>query len=380
MSLQIIAADGRRGLARFIDVPWHIHDPRGPTPWVPPLRAVVADLLDDRRNPFYQNASRALFVAEDAGRFVGRVAAIENRGHNEHHADRVGFFGFFDSIDDQGVAAGLLEAAETWLRGRGLEIARGPISPSMNHECGLLVDGFDAHPMVMTPWNPRYQPPLLEGSGYQKAKDLVAYYVTGGPDTEAEEERVRALGERVRKRTGLTFRHIDFGNLKAEARRILSLYNEAWSENWGFVPPSGDEFWHTAHGLKAILGRNFSFVAEAGGEVVGFMLIAHDLNRILQRIPSGRLWPWNIVRVLWGARRVLTGRVMLLGVRSEYRRRGILPLFAFEMIRRGREVGGEGVEASWILEDNEALRAPLEALGLQPYRRWRIYEKGLSAG
>ena len=380
MSLRIVRVEGRRGTARFVDVPFRIEDGRRAAPWVPPLRAVVADLLDDRKNPFYRDAERVLFVAEDGGRPVGRVAAIENRWHNRHHRDRVGFFGFFDAVDDAEVAEALMAAAEAWLRERGLEASRGPMNPSMNHECGLLVDGFEAHPMVMTPWNPPSHGALLEGAGYRKVKDLLAYFINDVDGVGREERRLRSLAERVAQRTGLSFRDVDYGDLEAEARRIIRLYEEAWRDNWGFVPPSWEEFWHTAHGLKAILAREFSFVAEADGEPVGFMLIAHDLNQVVRRMPSGRLWPWNVARLLWGVPRVMTGRVMLLGIRAEYRRRGIFPLLAYETARRGRAVGGEGIEASWILEENEALRSPLEAMGFQPYRRWRIYERALKSG
>src|SRR5690606_12340053 len=226
----------------------------------------------------------------------------------------------------------------------------------------------------MTPWNPPYYAALLERRGYRAAKDLLGYWIPAG-DRLAVPERVRKLAERTRARTGVTFRTLDVSMLEQEARRVLELYHEAWTGNWGFVPPAWDEFWHTAKDLKGVLARDLSFVAEVDGEIVGFMMIAHDVNRILARMPSGRLWPWNILRLWRGVPRVLSGRVVLLGLRREHRNRGLFPLFAYEAARRALEIGAEGAEASWLLEDNVSIVAPLEAMGLDAYKRWRIYER-----
>jgi hypothetical protein len=376
VSLTIEQVDGRAGVARFIDVAWKVQANRGSL-WVPPLRAMVKDGLDRKNNPFYREADRALFIARRGSEAVGRVAAVENRWHNRHHRDKVGFFGFFECIDDREAARDLLAAAETWLAARGLGPVRGPMSPSMNHECGLLVDGFDTPPVLMTPWNPPYYGGLIESAGYGKVQDLVGYWIPTG-DKLAVPDRVRRLAERTRSRAGITFRTLDVGTLEREARKVLDLYNEAWAGNWGFVPPSWDEFWHTAKDLKSVLAADFSFVAEVDEEIVGFMLIARDLNRLLRTMPSGRLWPWNIARLLTGVGKILAGRVVLLGLRTEYRNRGLFPLFAYEAARRALEIHADGAEASWILDDNESLVAPLDAMGLVAYKRWRIYQNGPS--
>ena len=309
---------------------------------------------------------------------VGRVAAIENRWHTDHQGDRTGFFGFFECLDDPDAAAGLLGAAEDWLRARGLETVRGPVSPSMNHESGLLVSGFEHAPVMMTPWNPPYYASLVEASGFEKGKDLLAYWIPAG-DKLAVPDRVARLAERTRQRSGITFRELDLRALESEARKVLHLYHQAWEGNWGFVPPEWDEFWHTAKELKAVLAENFSFVAEADGEVVGFMMIARDVNAVLADIPSGRLWPWNVVKLLRGIPKVIRGRIVLLGLTTAFRNRGIFPLFAHEAARRALDLGAEGAEASWILEDNQALVGPLDAMGLEAYKRWRVYEKALGA-
>ena len=372
MSVTVRRVDGRAGVTEFVDVPFRLH---GDEPcWTPPLRLAVRDLLDTRRNPFYAGADRALFVAELHGRPAGRIAAIENRWHNRHHDDRVGFFGFFDCVDDQEVADRLFAASEDWLRARELEVARGPMSPSMNHECGLLVDGYDVPAVLMTPWNPAYQPRLVEGAGYRGVQDLLGFYMSAGAPLP---ERLSKLAERTRRQTGVTFRAVDVSRLEREARLIRDLYCDAWSTNWGFVPPSWEEFWYSAKDLKTVLATDYSFVAEAGGEVVGFFMVAKDLNRVLRTIPSGRLWPWNVAKLLLGVRRVRNHRVILLGVRASHRNRGLMALFTHEAVRRGRESGEEGAEASWILDDNELLIGPLTALGYEPYKRWRIYDRPL---
>lgn len=375
MSLRVEQVAGGRGVRRFIDVAWRVQANRG-TLWVPPLRVVVRDALDVRGNPFYQDADIALFVASRDGAPIGRIAAIENRWHNKHHRDRVGFWGFFECLDDPEAADALFSSAEEWLRQRGLEVSRGPMNPSMNHECGLLVDGFDTPPAIMTPWNPAHFAGLVEHAGYTQVQDLLGYYIPAEGES-AVPDRVGRLAERARRKTGVKFRRLDVRTLKHEARRVRDLYTQAWAGNWGFVPPSWDEFWHTAKDLKAVLAPDFSFVAETEEGVVGFMLIAHDINRVLKRIPSGRLWPWNVVRLLLATRKFVRGRIVLLGFTSEYRHRGLFPLFVYEAARRGREMGVEGGEASWVLDDNTALTGPLEAMGLAPYKRWRIYEKAI---
>jgi GNAT superfamily N-acetyltransferase len=337
---------------------------------------VVRDALDARRNPFYRDADRGLFVAERDGRLVGRVAAIENRWHNRHHDDRVGFFGFFDCANDPAAATALLDRAAAWLRERGLTVARGPVSPSMNHESGLLVDGFDTPPAIMTPWNPSYYGELVEAAGFEPVQDLLGYDMPAG-ERLGVPDRVRRLAERTSARTGVTFRTLDPTILEKESRKVLDLYCDAWSGNWGFVPPSWDDFWHTAKDLKAVLLPDFSFIAEVDGEIVGFMLMARDVNRVLRHVPSGRLWPTTVLRLLLSLPRVRRGRIVLLGLRREYRHRGLLPLFAYEAARRAQEIGFEGAEASWILADNDALTAPMAAMEFDAYKRWRIYEKPL---
>ena len=180
------------------------------------------------------------------------------------------------------------------------------------------------------------------------------------------------------QRTGLVFREWDFGTMEEQVRDAFDVYCDAWDGNWGFVPPSWEEFWHIAKDLKSVLHPDFVFIAELDGRTVGFIMIARDINRVLCRIPSGRLWPWNIARLLIRLPKVLSGRIVLLGLRREYQNRGFFPLFALEVARRAQKIGADGAEASWILEDNKLLTAPLKGMDLEPYKRWRIYEKALA--
>jgi len=335
---------------------------------------MVRGLLDTGRNPIWREGTLQLFLAERRGRPVGRIAAIENRTHNRFHGDRVGFFGFFECVEDQEVADALIQAARGWLRDRGLAAIRGPVNPSTNHDCGLLVRGFRFPPMFLTPWNPRYYPTLVEGTGLSPVRDLLGYFIPMDPERFQLPESVERQARRAREREGMTFRDLKLGRWREEVELLWEVYNQAWERNWGFVPYSREEFLYTAQDLKRLLRPEFAFVAEVEGEAAGFMLIMPDYNRILETIPGGRLLPTGLPKLLLGKKRLLTGRLMALGVKPRYRRSSIFPLFAWEAMRRGRAIGALGAEASWILEDNEAMNAPLRGMGLRPYRRWRIYE------
>ena len=380
MSLEIRSVDSFRELRRFIDLPWHIYNTVDHPHWVPPLRIAVRDALDTKSNPFYEAADRQLFLALRNGTPVGRIAAIENRAHNEFHHDRIGFFGFFECLEDQEVANALFAAAETWLRSRNLDTMRGPMNPSTNHECGMLVRGFRWHPMIMTTWNPRYYSTLADQAGFTKAKDLLAYFFpTEGPRAFQLPDRVRLVAERALRGRTLTFRELDLKNFGPEVERCWEIYNSAWESNWGFFPMSRQSFLHEAKVLKYIVNPRFTLMAEVNGEPAGFMIIVPDFHHAYKAIGNGRLLPSGLFKLLAAKPRLRTGRIMILGARAEYRRRGIFALFVNEMFRRSMAYGLHGAEAAWILEDNDGLNRPLEALGAKEYRRWRIYDRPVSS-
>jgi hypothetical protein len=339
---------------------------------------LVRDALDERRNLFYQRASRSLWIASRNGVPVGRIAAIENRAHNTFHDDRVGFFGFFECRDDGEASRALLDTASAWLRARGLEIIRGPVSPSTNHECGLLVDGFDRHPTFMTTWNPAYYAGLLENSGLTGVKDLLGYEFPLSDPTYHLPANLEKHAARAMSRERISFRDLDPRRWTSEVALCWEVYNSAWEPNWGFVPMTREEFVQMAEGLKHLLWPHFAFGVEINGEAAGFCLVIPDYAQVQRRIPSGRLLPFGAAKLLLGKRSLKSMRVMALGIKRPFRTAGIFALFAHELFRRCRQHGIVGAEASWILDENELMKRPLHAIGGREYRRWRIYERAIA--
>ena len=251
---------------------------------------------------------------------------------------------------------------------------RGPTNPSTNHDCGLLVDGFDEHPTFLTPWNPPHYEPLLRLAGLLPIKDLLGYWLPYGEAGYEMPPRLAALARRAAEKARISFRDLDPKRFWQEVEICWSIYNTAWERNWGFVPMTRDEFLHMAGSLKHLLVPQFAFLAEVNGEPAGFMLCAPDFNLVFKRNFSGRLLPWGLPKILLAKSRIRTGRILALGIREQFRSGSILPVFMHEATRRAIAYGSPGAEASWILEENQAMRQPLEALGGRVYRRWRIYE------
>jgi GNAT superfamily N-acetyltransferase len=368
---QIAPVDGRRDLDAFVALPYELH--RGDPGWTPALRRDVRALLTPGANPYWEHAERRLFVARSAGRIVGRIAAIDDRLHQEVHGDDAGFFGFFESRDDTAIAAALVAAASDWLRGRGKRFVRGPLSPSINEEAGLLVDGFETPSVIMMPHNPRYYGALLEGLGFAKAKDLIAFQNTHT----TLPERLIAATEIVRRRYGVRARAIDMRRFADEVLLIKRLFNAAWERNWGYVPLTDREIDHLAAQLKPIVVPEIVAFAEHDGQAVGFAAAVPDLNVALRANPSGRLFP-GILRVLWASRRITRIRVLLLGVLPEWQGRGVDALLYRQVWENGRKRGYDWAEGGWILEDNHAMVNALTRMGFAPYKTYRVYEKALA--
>lgn len=358
----------------FVGLPYRLH--RGLPGFVPPLRVDERFLGNRRANPFFAHAEVAHFLARRGGRVVGRIAAIENRRHNEVHGERVGFFGRFDVEPDPEAAAALVEAARAWVAARGLTHLRGPVSYSSNESIGVLVEGFPRPPAVGMPWNRDDYDALLLGAGLSKAKDLLAYWVRSDVPLP---ERVVRIAARTLDRQGYRVRPLDLSRWDEELDRLLDLYNRCWERNWGFVPMTEAEFRHAAKALKFIVDpRIFLFVERAGsgagGEAVGFVGAVPDVNEILHDL-DGRLFPFGLVKLLRRRRRITGSRVMLLGVAPEVRGRGLDAALMVEVFRRAGEAGYRGGEGSWILEDNLRMRKDLEALGATITARYRVYER-----
>jgi GNAT superfamily N-acetyltransferase len=360
-------------LRRFVDVAWHVN--AGDPNWVAPLRLSLDSALDRRKHPFHRHAEVAYFLAERDGRAVGRIAAIVNHRHNEFHDERTGFFGFFEAENDAELAGTLLDTAAEWLRARGMERIRGPVSFSTNEEApvGVLVENFDTRPFLMMAHNPPYYDELLRSTGLEKAADLLAYYME---KSDAPERWITAA-DRISRRTGATVRPLDMKRFAEDVATIKSIYNSGWERNWGFVPMTDEEFEYITKDFKPFVDPDLCLIAEVKGEPVGFCLALPDLNEIFHRIPSGRLFPTGLFKLLLGRRRVRGMRMLTLGFRPGYQRVGLGPLLYLRAWQNGIDRGYTRGECSWILEDNLEMRRPLEGLAGEAYKRLRIYERPL---
>ena len=374
--LRVRAARDRQDLNRFIDVPYRLHA-RDPI-WVPPLRRDVTLLLSRTRNPFFEHGEAEYFIAERDGAVVGRVAAISNQLHNETHGDRVGFFGFFESIDDQSVADALILQAAEWCRQRGHDVLRGPASFSVNDECGLLVDGFETPPTLMMPHNPRYYVTLLEHAGFTKAKDLWVYQGGSEEHYVPVPERLARGTELIRQRQGITLRPLNLKDFQGEVERIKELYNAAWEKNWGFVPMTDHEIDHLAEQFKPVVIPELVPMAEKDGKLIGFGIALPDLNVVFRRHRSGRLFPM-ILDLLWSLqmRRIRRARILLLGVLPDYRGKGVDAMLYHWIWTRSGERSIYWGEAGWILEDNPVMNAGLEKMTFRVYKTYRLYDRAI---
>jgi GNAT superfamily N-acetyltransferase len=372
MTLEITPVRGARDLEAFIRLPEELY--RNDPTFVPMLRSSERKMLDPKRNPFYQHAEAEHFLARRDGRLVGRASAIRNRAHEEIHQEKVGFFGYFDAENDPEAARGLLGAAEDWLRARGLERIRGPVSPSTNDPCGTLIEGFKWPPFVLMTGNPPYTPGLIEGAGYARAKDLLAYFIL---QTEAIHEKIRRIAAEVKSRGDVTIRDFDLSHFERELKLVMELYNDAWSKNWGFVPMTPEEIRFTADDLKAVVLPELSFFAYLSGKPVGFAFALPDINHSLKRA-KGRLFPFGWIWFLKPfLRKIPTFRILALGVRKEQQQLGIGTLFYERYMDVAAERGYRAAELSWILEDNELMNRPLRQMGAKAYKKYRLYEKNL---
>jgi len=375
-AVNIISVTDKAGKKKFIDFPFRLYDRKNEEfkNWVPPLRMAQMEVLDTAHNPFYKRAQIQLFMAERDGKVVGRIAAIKNDAHIDYHKEQVGHYGFFECINDQSVANALFDAASQWVKSKGLKVLRGPMNPSTNHTCGLLVRGQSQHPTIDTTWNPKYYEELHDKAGFVKAKDLVAYWLPTDKGVDLPPKVVK-YADRLQKDTSITFRDFNLKDFENEVKICFDVYNSAWEDNWGFVPMNWEEFQFAAKDMKMALDPHFAFIAMKEGKPAGFMLALPDLNHIFKRIPNGRLFPTGLFKILIGKKMLKTVRILTLGVKKEYRHGGIFALFTVESFRRAKKYGIVGGEPSWILEDNEGMNKPWRDLGAPLYRRWRIYDR-----
>jgi len=375
-NIEISEVSSRQERNAFIEFPWriYINDPA----WVPPLIIERKAFLDRKRHPFYRHGDAALFLARKNREIVGRIMASDDPNYNALHQSNVGRFGLFECIDNRDVAAALFERAENWLRERGRTEIMGPIDYSTNYVCALLIDGFQFPPTILTAHNPPYYKDLIESCGFTKAKDWYAWWFS---DPEKAAARLRPLGERFRKRLAVTIRAGNLKNIREESRRLRQIYNQAWKNNWGFVPFTESEIEFMTHELSQLIIPEFTLIAEVGDEPAGFILCVPDINVALRHI-NGRLttfgFPIGLLKLLYYKSRIRTARLIALGVIEKYRRAGIAEMLVLRIVEDAMIKHGFTGELSLTLEDNFMINRFLEAIGARRYKTYRIFKRTLN--
>jgi hypothetical protein len=356
-------------IKQFVELPYALYADHAH--WVPPLRRDEYRRLSPRHNPVLEHAEMDLFVARANGKITGRVAAIDDRLHNETHHERVTWFGFFEA-GDPATAAMLLKAVEQRGRERGSAIVRGPVNPSLNESAGLLIDCFDEDPSLMMPYNPPEYALFIESAGYRKVKDLLAWQI----DVTAPNERIARIADRAARRHGIVVRSLDMRAFDRDLALMQDIYKAAWEDNWGFVPPTDPEVRQLAADLRPVIDPNLVLFAEMNGRAVACSVTIPNVNQVLKRM-HGNLLPFGLIHFLRRRSIIDELRVLLLGVLPEVRRIGLYPLLIAESHRRALAGGYRRAELSWTLEDNDAVNAGIEATGGRRHKTYRLYEKPL---
>jgi GNAT superfamily N-acetyltransferase len=367
--------EGGRDLKRFIELPYRLRreDPQ----WVPPLRFERRQFLDRRKNPYFEHAEAEYLVCERDGEVVGRITAQVDQRWDEFQGGNDGMFGFLELENDPEVARALVGAASAWVRERGRDRILGPMDFTTNNECGLLVDGYEAQPIILQPWNPPYYKELLEGLGMTKAMDMRMWDLWLGKLKEGNEfDPMIKAAAKVADDKGVIVRKMRKHDLEAEIGRFMEVYNEAWSRNWGFVPITEAEVKYQAKNLRPVLVEDWAMIAEQNGVVVGAALTLPDINQVLKKM-NGRLFPFGWWHFLTGRRKIDRVRVFALGVKREYQHLGV----AAALYERHRETANrmpqKGGQTGWILETNKSMNRAMEGMGGTVAATYRLYEQAL---
>jgi len=374
MSVEVRPVRSNGDLMRFIKLPWRLY--RNSPRWVPPLISERKHHLDRERNPFFEHAEAEYFLAWRDGEPVGRITAHVDHRFNEFQSNDWGLFGFFESEDDPEIANALLSTAESWLRERGRDNMVGPMDFSTNHECGLLVDGFERPPQILENWHHPYYGALIEGYGMTKVMDLLKWVLAIG-DREKVLPIMFELADQLEPKYGVKVRPMRKRNFESEVRAFMEVYNAAWENNWGFVPLTDSELRAYAKQLKPILDENWAFIAEAEGKVVGAALSIPDYNQVLAKL-NGRLLPFGWAKALVARRKIDSVRVFALGVKREWQHTGVAAKFYVEHFNSAGRTPQSWGETGWILENNTAMNRGMEMMGGRIVKRYRLYEKPLA--
>ena len=367
--IKISTVKTKSDLMRFIKFQWKIYkdDPY----WVPPLIMDRKKILSKEKNPFFKHGDAEYFLAERNGELVGRIAAIRNDLHNKYHHDKVGFFGFFECINDQQVANALFDAAKNWLKQRGFDTMRGPANPSSNDEYAMLLEGFDDSPRILMTYNPSYYLDLCENYGFKKAKDLYAYKLEH--DKVISADKIRRVAEIAQKRSGIKISSLNMKDFKNELKKVKYVYNKAWAPNWGFVPMTDEEIDATAKDLKPLAEPSLVLFGEINGQLVGFALVMLDYNQVFKKM-NGHLFPFNFIKLFTKKKNISWARIITLGIIPEYQKKGLDAVFYWEIVNRAAKVGIYKGEASWILEDNDMMNRGAIAMNAEIYKKYRVWE------
>ena len=369
-SLIVKPVETRAERSQFLELPWTIQqdDPN----WMPPLRLNQQEMVNYKKHPFYSDAEIQTFLALKDGKPVGRVAAILNHAHNRYHKENRGFFGFFESIDDSDVAAGLFEHVRNWFAKRNITAVRGPTNPSLNYECGLLIEGFDTPPFFMMTHNPPYYARLIEACGYRKVEDMYAFYghieMLGGLD-----KKLGFIIEECKKRFDIKLRQLDRSKFNREVRMFLDIYNQSLQGTWGFVPLSEQEIEHMSASMKRLIVPEMTTVAEIDGRPVGAQFGLLDYNPRIKQI-DGRLFPLGFVRLLWNRKAIKRVRLISTNVIPEYQKWGLGLVIASRLVPEVQAWGIKEVEFSWVLESNKLSFGTLKRGGAKISKTYRLYD------
>jgi hypothetical protein len=367
----------RGELKRFVKVPFEVH--REHRQWVAPMIFERMEFLNRDKNPYFEHAQVEYFLAERDGRAVGRISAQIDERWDEFQGAGDAMFGFFESAEDVEAAAALLGAASEWARSKGRNRILGPMDFTTNDEVGILIEGFERRPMILEPWHPPYYRELIEAGGFTKAMDLLMWELQFGELKEGErfDPSIHAAAKKALEQEGIVIRNMRKRDMADEVRRFMDVYNEAWGDNWGFVPITDAEVNFQAKNLKQVLDENWAYMAERDGEVVGAALTLPDINQVMAKM-NGRLLPFGWARFLLGKRKIDQCRVFALGVKHDYRHSGVAAGLYLKHLETAAIPGGiVGGEMGWILETNGPMNRAMEGMGGKVVKRYRIYESPL---
>jgi len=368
----ISVVDTKEGKKEFLEFPYSLYE--NDEYWVPPLRMEQKKLLDTDKNPFYDNAEIELFLVYNNDKLIGRIAAIIDHRYNDYHDSKTGFFGFFECINRERSAQLMFRVVEEWLRSRGMKEMMGPVNPGMMDEIGILVKGFQKYPSILMPYHKEYYDPLLKSIGLEKAMDLLTYEVN---QDNVDRERMSRAVEIVKRRLpDIRIRKIRLKKIDEEIKIIQEIFNEAWKDNWGFIPLSEAEFKYLAKDLKAVVDDNYAHIAEVKGEPVAFSVALPDYNQILKNM-NGNLFPFGFLKILFNRRKITKIRTALMGVKPDYQGKGIDALLHRESIENGLRYNKYASEIGWILENNIQMNRVAEKIGGEHDKTYRMYKKDL---